>query len=702
MSCLFDATMADSAGTEPSPGKRAPDPELDTVIVTAERQSSPAPEATMDGDELRRKSAATLGETLGEEPGVHNASFGPGVGLPVIRGFSGSRVRLMQGGIGAHDVSSMSPDHATSIEAALADRITVVRGPATLRYGGNAIGGAVDVADNRIPSRLPPAPLTGSAELRGGTNGWPVGTAGRLDAGQGSVATHIHGFARQRNDVEIPGQALDEAALTARFGPDERANSDGVILNSDSRAWGGTAGASRVGSRGHAGLAISTLSNDYGVPAGSHSHGGGQALDVRIEIDQLRLDFGSALDFQTGPVSSMELRVGYVDFQLDEREADRAGTRFSNEAVEARLELNQAPGRWLTGSAGFQWVSRDFSALGAEAFVPPSELESIGAYLLESATWEAWELELAVRGDWQTVRQLEPIACQGLGLTLQRSDSEHRNLSYAGALERSVSGGVWRLALTRAQRAPDIQELLSCGAHLGTKSYDLAFSFDGTGTGLSQETFRTADAGFSWSAGRQSGEFTVFYSDIRNYIYQRNVSDPETGPFFNPERGAFQGRCTTGDECFSIYQYTQEDARFLGLEAQADVLLLEDGARSLSLGIFGDLVRAELDGGDEVPRIPPLRVGVRVDFDQGPWSAEARLSYGAKQDRVGRNEQPTDAYFLLNGSVGYRLRRERYAGSVLLKGRNLLNEEIRNATSFLRDYAPEPGRALELAVGVEW
>jgi iron complex outermembrane receptor protein len=674
-------------------------PEPETITVIGERREANPAVQSITGDELSRKQAATLGETLSREAGVHNASFGPGVGLPIVRGLGGPRVRLMQDGIGAHDVSAMSPDHATGIDPGLAEEIRLMRGPATLRFGGSAIGGAVNVIDGRVPTRLPARPVSGAIDLRYGSNGDYRMASGRIDAGRGPVAVHAGGFARSQGDVSIPGWALDAPALDARFGPDDRPNSLGFIRNSDATASGASVGASLVGDRGYVGAAVSTIDNDYGIPAGSHVHGRQGDANVRGRIAQTRWDLRSSLRPAAGPVGVADLRIGYVDFALEEAEGNLQPTRFENQALEARLELGELPVPGGAGTFGLHVVQRDFVARGAEAFVPRSDMTAVGAFLLHESAVGPLDVELGARYDYQSIRQQEPITCQGLGLTLSRSPARHDSLSLAAAASRQEAWGGWRVSLARSQRAPEIQELLSCGPHLGTRSYDLSFSLDGSGQGLRQETFLTGEAGATWVTGRWQLAATGWFSSVADFIYQRNISDPAAGPFFNPDRRAFQGRCTTGDNCYSIYQFTQQDAQLVGGEAKASVLLF-DGARQVTAFGFADVVRARLADDTDVPRIPPFRAGLGLTVEQGAWLLETVYTSFAAQTRSGVNEPPTAGYEVLDATLSWRPAWAIGQSLLFVRGRNLTDAEIRSATSFIREYAPEPGRSID--VGVRW
>lgn len=660
----------------------------------------------LSGDDLRLKAAATLGQTLSEELGVNNASFGPGVGLPVLRGLTGSRVRLMQDGIASHDASSVSPDHATSLEASLAEEIQIIRGPAVLEYGGSAVGGVVNVIDNRIPETLPARPITGAVETRYSGNGNSLNTSFRVDAGEGRFAYHGDGYYRRNGDTEITGDAMDIAALTEQFGQDDYVTSRGVIDNTDAEAKGGSFGMSLVDRRGFAGMAVNTYENDYGIPPGVHVDLG-VAQHVRIQAKQTRYDFKGELYDLGDSIPELRFRAGYVDYEHDEFETGSAGTRFSNEAWEAQMSLeylrnSESSTAPINGTVGVQLLDRNFSALGIEAFVPRSSQQMLGVYLIESLELRDWRFELGARAEVQQITQHDPIDCAGLNTSFQRDRSEFTGLSFSGAAHWRVRpDATLRLSLSRAQRAPDIQELLACGAHLATQTYDLAFSFNDP-SGLDLETFNTIDLGLHWDATWISVELNLFYNLVEDFIFQRNLSTANNGPFFNPEKNLFQGACASASQCLPVMQYTQQDATMVGYEVQADWPLFESINTNWTMSVFSDYVRAKLDDGEDVPRMPPLRVGTAVKMRRPHLNAELRLTHALEQDRPGENETATAAYNLLNANLSYNQRLGSVDATLFFNARNLLDEEIRNSTSFLRNYAPEPGRTFELGVRLEY
>src|SRR5664279_3011240 len=330
--------------------------ELEPVIVTAPLQQTTAvPVTVLEDDELIMKMGHTIGETLKQEQGVSSQSFGPGVGTPVIRGQSGPRVRVLSNGIGNNDVSQLSPDHAASIEPIMADRIEVLRGPATLLYGSGAIGGVVNVIDNRIPSFMPDKPFGGAFEQSYNSVSSETSTALKAEGGAKHVAYHLDGLYRNSNNLHIGGQAIDVNAAESND-PSLKViqNSYGVIPNTNTQTFNGSAGVSLIGDPGFAGVSINQLHNNYGIsPDGRGDH------NVRIDLRQSKYDFKSELKKPFSFAESLRMRLGYTDYYHTELDGGlrgipySPGTAFSNKTFEGRMELTHNPIGPFRGALGF-------------------------------------------------------------------------------------------------------------------------------------------------------------------------------------------------------------------------------------------------------------------------------------------------------------------------------------------------------------
>ncbi len=670
--------------------------ELEPVLITAPvhklAEEMARPFNALKGDELSRKVGNTLGETLNQELGVTSSSFGAGVGQPVIRGQSGPRVRVMQDSLGIQDVSTLSPDHANAVEPILAEPIEVLRGPQTLLYGSGAIGGLVNVIDNRIPDRLPEKVVTGAAEQRYNTVSDETTSVLRLDAGQGIFALHLDGFYRDRNNVEIPGFAIDEQAEAASHGEEGHeeaiANTKGYIANTDARARGGTVGFSFIGDPGFFGFSVNRLENDYGIPPGAHNHGhehGDEEAEgqdrIRVDMEQSRYDFKSELYDPAPFVETLKMRLGYTDYRHVERENGATGTVFSNEAVEGRIELvHKNVGSWH-GVVGVQVQDSEFSAVGEEAVVPKSDISSYGFFAVEDMHWRNVLFELGLRVEDQTIT---PDSLKSVS---------HTPVSASGSAVWNVrDDAAVTFAVTRSQRAPQVQELFSNGFHAATRSFELG------NPALSEETSYNLDLGFRYNPGWVSAEVNLFHNWVNDYIFQRSP-----GTVFNRETEEFETVCSEEDACIPVLESTQLDATFKGFEASLKFPVFDQAFGKLDLTLFSDYVRGRFDHGGDVPRVPPLRYGFQLDYGFEKLTAFARLMNAEAQNNPGENETKTDGYLLFNVGAEYRLAVADYAElMVFIRGKNLLNETIRNSTSYLRNIAPEPGRAGEFGIRVNF
>jgi len=656
--------------------------ELETVIVTAPSQEKTSDTATpvnvLSGDELRVKVGDTIGETLKSEPGINSQSFGPGVGVPVIRGQTGPRIRVLNNGIGSNDVSQLSPDHAVSVEPVLADRIEVLRGPATLLYGSGAIGGVVNVLDNRIPDRLPDRPIGGAFEQRYNSVDGESTTALKIEGGKGNVAFHLDGFNRTHDNLDIGGWAIAEqdARETVPSLPVPLRNSYGFIPNTYARAISGTAGLSLVGEPGFAGVSINTLENNYGVPPDGS---GGPA--VRINLQQTRYDFKSELNKPFPYAETLRVRLGYTDYQHTELDGGQPGTAFTNQTYEGRVELAHQPLGPFHGSVGFQSINSTFAAFdftGAKTIVPTSQIDSYGVFAVESFDYGPVGYQLGARVEQSS------IAPQGLS----SFDYTPVSASASGLWKINDRNGL-SLALTRSQRAPQVQELLSHGFH------DATHSFEQGNASLDMETSYNLDLGYKFKADRVKAEVNLFHNWVNNYIYQQRTGqfvyqDPDTGDALP---------CGTNSDCSPVVQTRQGDATFKGYEAKLMFNLMENHYGLVDLTLFSDYTRGEFVSGGDVPRMPPLRYGFQLDHNKGEWWSNVRLTRGEPQNSPGADDTATPGYVLLNVGTQYQVKD--FHGSDLLvfaRGNNLLNESIRNSTSYLRNFAPEPGRGAEIGV----
>jgi iron complex outermembrane receptor protein len=647
---------------------------IEEVIISASpihsNHSTNDAASVLNGDDLRTRAAATLAETLAGQVGVSTTSFGPGVGNPVIRGQSGARVKVMQDNLDSLDLSTTSSDHANTTEPLLADQVEILRGPSTLRFGSGAIGGVVNVIDNRIPREKTDKAISGVLEARHSTVNDETATVLRLDGGIDNMAWHADGLYREGNDVEIPGYGNHED-------PDESPH--GYIENSSSKAHAYNLGASWFGERGMFGLSINQQENHYGIPPGGHDHGhggggGGGGHDddelVRLEMEQTRIDVKAELNQPLQGFEKMRLRLAHNDYDHTEFEGDEEGTRFENDAIEGRVELIHNPiGGWQ-GALGFQLLDREVSAIGDEAFIPNADIQSLGIFLIEEMHWDEEEKQWLQWGLRFEQQEVDPD---------NASSEKHNAFSASLAYHWSpIEQHHFSAALSLAERAPTLEELFSDGPHIASQSFDVGDS------SLDNERSNNFDLGYEWRPAKESWlqqvSINVFYNQVDDYIYSYNTGVEDHGSELD------------------IYNYVQEDATFRGIEVETHIALNE----AFSLRLFGDHVRAKLDDNGDIPRTTPGRFGTELSYSANNVEASLQWMSVSDQNHPGENEEETDGYEQLDAQVQWHLDAGATPIMVFVRGNNLLNEEIRHATSYLRELAPAAGRNITTGIQVRF
>ena len=611
------------------------------------------PVSVLRGDDLRRKREASLGDTLSRELGVASSSFGPGAGRPIIRGLDGPRIRVLENGIGTLDISSISPDHAVTTESLNASQIEILRGPATLLYGSGASGGVVNVVNNRIPSQLFKSPK-GDFEVRGNTATEERTGAFNAAGSMRQMSWSIGGFRRKTDDYHIPGRANES----------DPASPKGIVENSAVNSGGLSGGASFVGERGFLGGSVAHLESKYGIPSPE---------GARIDLKQTRYDFSGELDKPVAGFEKLKVRMGYNDYK--HAEIERTGdiaTQFKNQALESRAELLHEPLANWKGVIGVQFRDRHFSALGEETVVPVTKSHSVGVFLVEERNWNRWRLELGGRGEYAVQDPKDNLPSRSFGLY---------NAS-AGVVWKFMEGYGLGLTAIRGQRAPSTEELYIKGAHRGTATFQTGDS------NLSSETTSNIDLALRKTTGAVTWKVNAFHNWISNYIFVRSADVNGDGV---ADRADDTGALDPNGE-FLVQNFTQGGARFYGAEAEA-IFTVKPG--EIDLRLFTDYVRGKLDNGGNVPRLTPLRFGVEFNHRTGPWTSNISATRVMRQNHVAELESSTPGYTLVNVEVSYRIKQTRSNGiKIFLQGRNLLNEEMRVHTSFLKDFAPLPGRAL--------
>ncbi len=716
---------------------------IEEVIVNAEQeeQQSTLGLSTIElsDEELLSKQSVTLGDTLANEIGVHNASYGPGVGLPVLRGLSGVRVRLSADGIGAWDGSSLSPDHATAIEPALAESIRVIKGPATVLHGNNAIGGAVEVINARI-AEAPDNKLFSSVfekrnEFENDHERETVIAKLRREAG--NFIIQVDGFKRDAEDMSIPSLAIEEEAIEKVFGISNSDNSFGTVLNTNSETDSGSIGLSYVDNDFFIGFSSTILNSDYGIPPGAHTepadspghshvHPVGDNIAaqsrVRIDLEQERHLFKAGGNISKSGFKNIRTTIGIIKYQHHEFEQDPLtmgfkdgipnGTRFNNEVLEIKTEVNHhllnRLNREHSGKLGVQLVDLEFSAdnvnplSSGEDFIPASDQQSLGLFFYDQFPLAKGLLELGGRYEWQEISQRKPTA----GLLPYNTQFMHepityQNYTFSGALSFDLSDH-HRLVLgvNLTQRAPEIQELLSLGPHLATRSYDvglLLFNNEENDSPPEAEKFNGVDVRWEWQGGIGDMTSSVFYTEVDDFIYQKR----KTSGYFDISDRVFRSACVKLEECIAIFDYKQHDATLSGYEWEWVLPPIDVRGGEFQIELFADHVRGRLTDNEDLPRMPPARRGIGLEWGNGIFYSELRYNFVAAQNDVGDSEVPTSSYELLNAYISLAdvIDGPHYQERIVFfQMKNLLNEDIRKSTSFLRNFTPEPGREIILGI----
>ena len=671
------------------------DNNIEEVIISASAHQKSAQEVAgsfnvIAGDELQRDAAATLGDTLQNQVGIASSSFGPGVGIPMIRGLGGKRIEILQNSSSVGDASDISPDHAIATEALLAERIEILRGPATLRFGPGAIGGVVNVIDNRIHLSAFEG-IEGALESRYSSGNDGVATVARFDAGNGPLNLHLDGVSRDSNDVKIPGLAdLDDSD-----------SSNGFIANSDARADSLSAGASWVQGNSVMGFSVSHLDNNYGLPPASHgahsedSDVGHDDIVVRIDMQQTSYQGKLLLSNLGDFFDRLNVDVSYTDYQHKEQEFDLdTGDRAISSTIEAQsrelhAELTHLERAGWFGTMGLQVSSRDFGSSGEESFIPGSTTSRQGLYWLEETAIADNNLEVGIRFDRQKIE----MADQSLSLD---HDSVNIGASWIAPLSEHH-----RLSLTLAhsERAPAAEELLTLGTHVATNSYEIG------NTRLSGESSNSIELTWVYEGDEESlltFRGSVYHNQFSNFIFQQDTGlslshDLEDMGFEGLQACSsaladFSSSLDEYTDAITCYLFEQRDATFSGIELESSYQLSD----AQSIELQADLVRGQFTAGSnrDIPRLPPAKIRASYVVESDHWRAALNITRAAAQNNAGENQMSTLGYTRLDASLSYN----QPNWSVFVQGQNLTDRDIRNATSFLREIAPEAGRNLTIGL----
>ncbi|WP_333607443.1 TonB-dependent receptor [Arsukibacterium sp.] len=699
---------------------------------------SSLPVSVLAGEQLKMRQAATLGDTLKNEIGVHSNFYGGVASSPIIRGLDGPRVLITQNGLDAGDASRVGPDHSVATEASTATQIEVLRGPATLFYGSGAIGGVVNIVDERVPTNSTPR-AEWITQLQSVNSEKLI--AGSAVGGNDLFAVYVDGFWRDSIDYKAPHGHDEHDDHGHDHDHDHEEHSERRIENTFARSQGGTLGASYLLSNGFVGLSYGRMERKYGIPGHSHGghsdHGGDGEEQVFADKTQDRFQLQSSVFYQDSLLSQVNTKLAYTDYQHAEIEGGEIGTVFSNKSHEARLELLHRPWQHWKGGLSLHYKFSDFEAVGAEAFSPPSDTTMLAAAWMTERHFGPVLLQLGARTERVTIKApsvLLPMLelhehddhghdhghghnhghDHGHGPDITRVfDFNSRYNPYslsAGLVWDFTPGYNMGVSISRAERAPSAAELLSFGPHIGTSAYEVGAIFklnaDEDGFVLHPDGFKTErsnniDLTLRKTTGSTGFVLNAFYNRVDNYYFQQF-----TGLFaeFSHDHGDdhdhgghAHGGHDDHDEHVDelpVYLFTNRDVNLYGLEAQ----FVWQISQPYRLTLQGDYIRASVRGAGELPRTPPMRLLTSFAYEGNHYDADVTFARYFRQSKVAEMEAATSGYSMLDASVSYRFN---FAGQELvafLKGQNLLDQRALMHTSFLKDDAPLPGRGL--AVGL--
>ncbi|MGB5323828.1 MAG: TonB-dependent receptor [Pseudomonadales bacterium] len=608
----------------------------------------------LEGTALSRKLAASIGETLARQPGIHSAQFASAVGRPVINGLSGPRIKVMEDRIDTLDVSVSSGDHAVAVEPFIVERIEVLKGSSTLLYGSGAIGGVVDVHTARIPNKVPDK-TTGGIELRYNDNGSGKTAATKVNGGGGNVAWHIDAVTRESGDYDIPGSTVSRRQSEI----DGEPGVVGKLPGSDFDFQSAAVGASLIRDWGFAGFSTGQIDAVYGLP--------GDPDEIpTLDLKRQRNDFEMGITQPFWWFDSLNLRVGMVDYEHREIEPNgEVATTFANDAWEARSELvyKNSTGQ---GALGLQLSRKEFSAIGEESFIPPVDTMDTGIFWIGKRSIDSLVLDLGVRLDRV---EHDP--------SLGKNEVFYTNAVSGGAVIELATAWQLGMHVDVSSRAPVAEELYSDGPHLVTGTFERGNS------ALDSERAGNISATIHFNQGEVwNTTATFFYTRFSDFIYQQATGATEDG--------------------LPVVAYVQEDARYFGLdfEFSARVASWDRGSASIN-GMF-DFVDAEIDaaGNSNIPRTPPMRYGLGIEASWGRVNASVNYIRAGKQDDIAPLELESDSYEDLGFYVGYTLP---FGGTTLesfIQGKNLTDDEQRLHTSFIKEVAPAPGRSVETGIRI--
>jgi iron complex outermembrane receptor protein len=621
------------------------DPELhfeEVVSVSAEPRdqfNTYQPTSVLAGQELTRELGSTLSATVAQQPGVAERSFGAAPARPVVRGLDGDRVLILEDGQRMGDLSSQSGDHGITVNPASASKIEVVRGPATLIYGANAVGGLVNVISDAVPSAAVNG-VKGGATGDIGTNGGQVQGAADLWWGNTAWALHAGGGGQRNGDYSTP---------------------EGAVDNTQARSGFGSFGLSWTAARGYVGANYAYEDTRYGLP---YVEEGQVELTPRRSIVNVRGEMHDLEGF------FRSIRGSYAGrwYRHEEIVAGEVGTRFGNDTHEFEFLGNHRPYGRFGGTVGARALVRAFTVSGDEALSPPVDQQAAAAFAYEEVTFHHATLQLGGRFDQASytpksadlpARDFSEFS-GSVGLLIQPPAFGHRS---------SIA-----VSVARTSRYPALEELYFYGPHPGN------FAFEIGNPNLDSEHALGLDVSFRWRSARFSTEATYFRNRIEDYIFR----DPIEGEV---------------EDGFPVIDYVAADSLLQGFELHGDVQVASRIFADFGLDyVRGDLLEPDAP----LPRIPPFRARGSVRYQVGAFNAAVEVTGVSAQERVFGEETPTDGYGLLKLFAAYSWPTGTGVSTITARLDNATNTLYRNHLSYVKDYVPERGRTFKLVYSVRF
>ncbi|MGH1422530.1 MAG: TonB-dependent receptor [Hyphomonas sp.] len=681
-----------------------------TIIVTAPGPDRSAAElvgnaTSIERDEILQTLSSTLGDSLDREPGVATTFFGQGASRPVLRGLGAERVQVLTNGIGVIDASAASPDHQVGADGIDSEKIEILRGPAALVYGGQAIGGVVNVIDGLIAEDIPHVPMSG--DLFAAYNSVNEGTelAGRGQFVAGPFVLALSASQRDFGDYEIPGFAESALLHSMEVGDHDEHEDDehdgeehddqdgeayGLLENSFLETETLSAGLSWVGDGAFFGVAVRQQTAQYGLPGHEHHHeeehdeeddhedeeheDHAEEENPFIDLKQTRIDLRSGISINNGFLTDVTAALSIVDYEHAEFEAPgEIGTQYTSEGVEGRVEFDHSL-NGLDGAFGVQYLSKNFDADGAEAFISETDTESLGIFLYETSEWDNGA---GIEGGLR----FENISYDNAEFGSVDFDLFGASLGLHNHTDTGVFIGA---QLSYTERAPSESELFAFGAHLATEQFEIG---DPT---LDKESGVNLEGTARWRGDNGGIGISVFATSFSDFTY------------LAPAEAVIEGVLQDEHDELPVFLVLQDDATFYGGEVYADYTL-EDGPFGADW-LFDaslDLVQAELDAGGDVPFIPPVTLNTGAAARWNALELGAAVTMADNQSDAGAGQLITDGYTTLDLRAEYDVSQfgiGKQGAVVFVEARNVTDEVVRYATSVLKDVAPAPGQNIRAGV----